>query len=450
MMDKRLYEFNPSQDVVNLQTKYTLFKRVENILFKLSFEEGFDRSKMTEAIDKLFERNDSLRIRFTKKNGKTLQYFEDSRHIEDIPERVFKTWKDQDKFYKRFRRKKNDCFKGVVLKAVYAVNPSGTEEIYFKISHFVADTYGIGVIVSDLLAIYKSLLEGTPMPPVPGSFENVLSKEMEYKDNSELKSRDEEYFKNYYEVRHNEAPMYCGVHGSSSDEWLKVKNKGQFAMPYYFVKCDTEGMRFAIPAILGKEAAQWCENHNVSLSAFFFYTFALSTSLINGKAAHLNPLMLLDCRGTLAERKAAGTKVQALSVYTTIDYNKSFVENINSAYEEQQELYKHTRLTYLDVEAIQHRVWGHSMLSSTYGFTYSFISMKMPDGVRMQVLSNGKCSLTAYVALMFNPETFNIDVLYDVQTMLTTPAVLADFHNTYLRVIEKVLSDSDSALNNIF
>jgi len=449
-MEKTLYSFNPSQDVVHLQTKYTLFKRVENILFSTVVEGGFDQKLMTQALNLLIERNDCLRIKFIKKDGKILQFFEDQRTIGDIPFVEFKTWAQSEAFYKKFRRHPLNCFKGKVLQAIYAKNPAGEHLVYFKISHYVADTYGIGVLVTDLFAIYDSLKNGSPMPAPTGSFEKILANDAAYRGNEELTKKDLDFFHHYYEDLHAEKPIYCGIHGNRADDWLKVKRKGQIAMPFYFVKCDTKGYRMSMPAMLGKAASEWCEENGISQAAFFMYTFAIATSLINDRAKYQTPLMLLDCRGTLADRKAAGTKVTAISVYSEVNYEKSFKQSMTEAFEDQQELYKHTRLSYLECEVLQHKLWGHSKLSQTYGFCFSFIPVKNPKGVRMQVLSNAKCSLPAYVAFMYDVETHFIDVMYDVQTMLIEPEVLADFHNTYLRVIESVLADPEKAMGQLF
>jgi len=449
-MDKKLYGFNPSQDVIRLQTKYTLFKRVENILFSTVVKGGFDKSLMTQAINLLFERHDCLRIRFVDKGKTTYQYFEDKRVIGVIPEKKFRTYSEQTSFLHRFRSRKANCYKGDVLRVIFAEDPVGEQLIYFKVSHYVADTYGIGVLVSDLFSVYESLSKGTPLPPAPGSFEKLLEKDAEYRSNDQARVKDEEFFRDYFQKKHPEDPMYCGVHGSRSDRWMKVKKKGGFAMPYFLVRCDTEGYRFIMPRTIGQQAREWCGRENISLATFFFYTFAIATSLINDRARYQTPLMLLDCRGTVSERKAAGTKVQPLSVYTTVDYSRSFSENITDEYQEQQELYKHTRLTYLEVEQIQHKLWGHSMLSQTYGFCFSFIPTNTPENVTLQVLSNGKCSLTAYVALMFDVKTGSISTVYDVQTILTKPEILAEFNNTYIRVIESVLEKSDIPMSELF
>lgn len=448
-MEKTLYGFNSSQDVINLQTKYSLFGRVANIVFSTELEAGFDKALMTRAINTVIERNDCLRISFIKKGKDILQYFEDSRTIGNIPEKKFRTNEEKRKFIGGFRKNALKIFKGEVLKVVFAEEIGGNQSIYFKISHYVADTYGIGVIVSDLFAVYDALKNGKEMPAAPGSFEAVLKKDLAYKANDELRVKDEEFFKEYYEVKHREHPMYCGVHGNTADHWLKVKESGKFSMPYFFVRCDTEGYKFTIPGALCCKAREWCSTNQIPMSTFFFTTCNIAASLINGKEERLNPLMLLDCRGTLAERKAGGTKVQSISVFTTIDYSASFNENIRKSFEEQNELYKHTRLSYLEVEAIQHKTWNFSMLSQVTNYAFSYIPLDMPDGIKFQVHSNGKGALTAYIALMASSKTDAIDVIYDIQTMLTDGPTLAEFQNTYIKVIEAVLAAPESSLNNI-
>ena len=66
------YPLNYSQDIVLLQTKYSLFKRVLNILFSVKVDGGFDKTRMEKALTLLYERNDCLRIRFVKEGGQTM------------------------------------------------------------------------------------------------------------------------------------------------------------------------------------------------------------------------------------------------------------------------------------------------------------------------------------------------------------------------------------------
>ena len=70
-----LYQFNYSQDIVHLQTQYSLFNRVSNIVFSVAFDNGFDNRLMEQAVNLLIDRNDCLRLRFIKDGKKIKQYF---------------------------------------------------------------------------------------------------------------------------------------------------------------------------------------------------------------------------------------------------------------------------------------------------------------------------------------------------------------------------------------
>ena len=450
MEPKTYYHFNNSQDVVHRQTQFSLFKRVLNIVFSLEFDNGFDKKVMTEAFEKLYERNDCLRITMVKKDKQMMQYFEDERHVGRIPEESFRTPGEMDRFIRCFRRKPTNLYKGDALRVVYAVNPDGKQIIICKVSHYVADTYGIGVLVNDLLGVYQALVDGKELPPAPGSFETLLRQDNEFRGNTEAVEKDREFFKDYFTVKHATRPIYCGLHGNACDKWVALKAKGKVSVPYVFVKCDTEGFRFVLPAAVTKLVKPWCEQSGIGFNTFFFYTFGLACSLRNDKAPRMLPLELLNCRGTVAERKAAGTKVQSMAVCLEVDYAKSFNENIALLDAEQKDLYRHTRLSYLEVQALHTKVYDFSMLTQMYNYTFSYIPMSFPKGVRMQVHSNGKGALIAYVAMMHDVQSDEITVVYDIQTRMISPAQLMEFQNTWVHVIESVVAAPEKPLGEIF
>ena len=110
MEAKTYYHFNNSQDIVHRQTQFSLFKRVLNIVFSLEFDNGFDRKVMTEAFEKLYERNDCLRITMVKKDKQMMQYFEEERHVGAIPEKTFRSPGEMDRFIRCFRRKPTNLY----------------------------------------------------------------------------------------------------------------------------------------------------------------------------------------------------------------------------------------------------------------------------------------------------------------------------------------------------
>lgn len=449
-MEPKTYSFNYSQDIIHLQTKYALFKRVANILFSVTFDEGFDEGRMLDALQLLIDRNDCLRLTFVKEGKEIRQYFEPTRKLVKVPSVRFETTSQLEAWVRRFRRKGLNMMKGQAFQPVFAVNASGEQMVFIKISHYVADTYGIGVLVNDLSAIYNALSSGSELPPAPGSFEEVIRKDNEYRANTEATEKDRSFFEEYYGKTHAERPLYCGIHGDESDRWLKYKKKGDISLPYLFIRCDTKGYRFVIPAAITLRAEQWCKENEISMNTFFFYTYAIACSLRNNRAPIQAPLELMNCRATVADRKAAGTKVQSLSVCTKVDYEKSFNENIAALYTETTEMYRHTRLTYLEMEAMQHKVWNYSMLSQVINYCFSYIPIKNPKGVRLQVWSNGKGALVTYLAMMHDVDTNEVTVNYDIQTKMVTPEQLIEFQNLLTHVIEAVLDKPAAPLAEIF
>lgn len=449
-MEPKTYSFNYSQDIIHLQTKYALFKRVANILFSVTFDEGFDEGRMLDALQLLIDRNDCLRLTFVKEGKEIRQYFEPARKLGKVPSVRFETTSQLEAWVRRFRRKGLDMMKGQTFQPVFAVNASGEKMVFIKISHYVADTYGIGVLVNDLSAIYNALSSGSELPPAPGSFEEVIRKDNEYRANTEATEKDRSFFEEYYGKTHAERPLYCGIHGDGSDRWLKYKKKGDISLPYLFIKCDTEGYRFVIPAAITLRAEEWCKENEITMNTFFFYAYAVACSLINGRAPRQAPLELMNCRATVADRKAAGTKVQSLSVCTNVDYAKSFNENIAPLFAELTEMYRHTRLTYLEMEAMQHKTWNYSMISQVINYCFSYIPIKNPKGVHLQVWSNGKGALVTYLAMMHDVDTNEISVNYDIQTKMVTPGQLIEFQNLFIHVVETVLDKPATPLGEIF
>ena len=186
------------------------------------------------------------------------------------------------------------------------------------------------------------------------------------------------------------------------------------------------------------------------MTAFFLMSFSLALSLINDRERRMANVLILNCRGTVADRKTAGTKCSAVAAVTDIDYGKSFQDLANVMAGEHNEFFRHTRLSYLDMEKMQHDAWKFSMLRFLNCAGFSYIPFTAPDGVTFQLHSNGKGALVTYIAIMHDVKRNEVFINYDVQKLLVTPAQLVDFQNVYNRVMEKVLAHPDAPLNELF
>ena len=62
----KLYDIIPSQETMYLMVKYSFSKQLTQIPTSITIEGDMDFDVLTKALNIEFERNDSLRLRFTK------------------------------------------------------------------------------------------------------------------------------------------------------------------------------------------------------------------------------------------------------------------------------------------------------------------------------------------------------------------------------------------------
>jgi len=447
MQNKELYELNASQQVVMLQCKYTLFKRVINILTYAELDEEFDYEMMRLALNKVIERNDCLRLRFVKKGRKTMQYFTESARIDNVPTKTFATKEEQDAYIKEYRKSPIKYLKGVVIEPTFVKTYDGKNMILLKVCHLVLDMYGINVIFKDLFQVYQSLKNNTELPELPGKFEDVLKKDLEQQHNSEKVNKNKTFFENY--LHGKEFPYYAGIAGSNEPIWAKQVAKGKHTNKMFFVHCDTECFVEPISKQVVDKVTEYSKSQNVSMANVLFYLCSMTASKLNGDVNKMLPLELCNCRGTMQEKKCAGTKVQNISCYTVIDYDKSLNDNIKEFAVGQNELYKHTGYSGTMFEACINKVYKSSMLETLYSITFSLIPYSSPKGVRVGVFSNGKGALPCYIALMYDIDNGDIHMAYDVQTKITTEQNVQEFHKRYLNIIEQTLANPDKKLSEL-
>ena len=170
---------------------------------------------------------------------------------------------------------------------------------------------------------------------------------------------------------------------------------------------------------------------------------------MNGNIKNMLPLELCNCRATVTEKKCGGTKVQSIGCYTTVDYEKSFTENLELFSNEQTKLYRHIGFPDTEFEMMLHKIYKYPLLGTFYSITYSFIPYEQMKDVDIQIYSNGKCALPAYIALMWNINSNNINVVYDVQTKIISSNDVETFHINYIKVLTQVLSNPTNLLKEL-
>lgn len=438
-----LYELNPSQEVVLLQCKYTLHKQIVNIITSVKSDDELNFDVLENAFNKVVERNDCLRIRFVKKDKKLMQQFLESVSKFDVPRYEFESEKEQLKFIARVKKKAIKFKKGVIIEPYFIKTYDGKYMILLKVCHLILDMYGISMIYKDLFEVYNALMENKELPALPSKFEDVVIKDLKRKNNKERTVENLEFFTNYLNER--EEPYYAGLHGDKLPLWQKQLKKGKRSMKMFFLSCDTKGYIRNVDKDMVSRIFEYCKNNSISPANFMFFTMSVCMSKMNGDIKNMIPLELFNCRGTAHDKNCAGTKVQSSACYTEVDKDKSFKGNFEKFLSIQAKLYRHINFSDQEFEMLLHKTYKSSMMETYYSLTFSFIPMSMPSGLEFEIYSNEKCSLPAYVALLYDDNRGDIRIAYDCQIKIINEDDINVFHDNYLYIINQII-DNDNVL----
>ena len=447
MKKNNYYELTPSQDVIQLQTKYTLFKRVVNIIFSATVDEEFNKEVMTKAINEVIKRNDCLRLRFEKHKGSLRQYIVDSHTINSIKSLSFNSKEEQQNWLLSYRKKTIKYLKGVVFEPLFIKTYDNKYMLLTKVCHLILDIYGINNLYKDIFNVYNALLENTELPKPLESYEQVIIHDLNTKHNNEKMKKHYEFFKE--QLQNKPEPYYVGINGLEEPIIKKIHKKNKRAMKMFFINNDTEGYEHEIDKLTMDKVINFCEINKFSLANVMFYCCNLAASLINDKKECMLHLQLCNMRVSQKEKNTCGTKVQSVGTYTQFDFNKTFIDSVSEFCLNQLSLYKHIALPDMNFEQLVHNVFPSSMLETYYSLTFSFIPYESNDNIRYELHSNGKGALPCYLALLYDVNNGNVRMCYDCQTKIIKEHEVKNFHNKYVELLNKVCENPNILLKSL-
>ena len=446
-MEKTYYQTTLAQDVVILQTKYCLDKRVVNILASMSSDKTLDFSLMQNAFNKVVERNDCLRLRFIKKQGKLMQYFENSVKFDNIPYLEFNTELEFNKFVDKIRKKPIKYKKGTVIEPYFIKTHDNKYMVLLKVCHLILDLYGINIIFKDLFEVYDALLNNHELPEKPVQFETLVKKDVLKKSDEKFMKSNYEFYDNYFKER--EEPYYAGISGDNSEIWRKQKAKGRKAMKIFLVNCDTKGYCHNFDKELVKKTLEFCDHNKYSPAHLLFFAMNICTSKINNNMKTMLPIELCNCRGTMQEKKCAGTKAQSAACHVELNFEESFTEGLTQFIKDQMVLYRHLGCSDTDIQTLLHKNYSYGLLEIYYGIAFSFVPFMMPEGLDFMIYSNEKCALPAYIGVLYDINKQEMQIAYDVQTKIITEEDVTSFHKKLTEIINQILDNPQILLKDI-
>lgn len=304
------YGQNLSQALVLQQEMTQLRGGMTQIPVFFTLEPDIDFELFKKAIDIEIERNDSLRIHFTKNKKKhtITQHFVSPYKYADVLGKIEmfdlsgKTKEKQDKLLKKLANRPLRYEKFQLLRVVFLRTYDGKTGVFLSVTHLACDAYGVFITVTDLLEVYKALKTDQPLPKPLNPFEKLLAKNLQ--DMSPEK--DEEFKQQLTEYHDQLGPLksYTGIINKNLPHKAHDGNTLKNVMNIFFR--DKSGN--LIKKISKETYERWiafCQENSVTFNSLVLFGLSSYWAKINdcNDICYMNHLA---CRATISDKYCAG------------------------------------------------------------------------------------------------------------------------------------------------
>ncbi|MBR4765826.1 MAG: hypothetical protein IK085_03565 [Clostridia bacterium] len=372
-----VYPFTPAQEMINFMLKYSFFhKQVIQIPSSIVVKRKINFDIMQKALEKEIERNDCMRLRFSKKHGFT-QYFEEKVEIGKIPVLNFKSQQEQDEFLTADAQKPIKCFKGETYRIFFFNTADGRNGIYINVIHLAMDAPAVFIFFDDLLKVYEALENGTEMPKPLGSYETAIKKELEYINNAEKVQADRDFYVNYF-LKDGE-PIWNGVMGPGPLDKLREKKKNsEIRATGSFDPIHDEAVleKRTLTVEDSKIILDYMEKNQISGECVVQLGMRLHVGKINHRHDDTHFLVLSNRRKTVNEKRCGGTMASALPWRIILPETLTFNEAVDKLKTLQGDIMRHNNYPFIRWLENERELFNYGMKDGTTTMMFSWFPLE--------------------------------------------------------------------------
>lgn len=439
-MDRKYYDLTPSQLILMYSQKYNIYKQVNNISISILMDKELDLDVLERSICKAYERNDALSIRLVKEGDKIKQYFRD---IEE-PSIEYLDFRDQS-----FEKMEKDLHKIASkritnyekpLSKVYIMNSyDGKMGIFFKVSHFIMDSWSISMFFKDVFAIYDSIKNDKDMPKTLPKYEDLLIEDLNYR-NTETYKKDRRFFEEMFD---EDEPLFSHVNGYTVLEQYRKKKKNpdlRYAEAFS-INTKAKVTMHPVPKELVMKMEDYCASNMLPMQSLVLLAYRSYLSKVNKNQEDITINSVIARRGTLKEKNAGGSRVYFFPFRTIFAADTSFKEACQTINEKQTAIFRHSSCDPLEVVGLFREVYklpdrGNYATSSV---TFQPVKLALDQGTKIETrwYGNGTSSQTLYFTVMDGDGSGGLKFYYEHQTAVVKEETIKKLHSFMMEFLEK-------------
>lgn len=419
----KAYPISSSQQMMYLMSlKYGSGYPVNNIGYGYYWKGEIDKEIMTESIYEAISRCDTMRLRFVM--GKKLalhQYVtEKSELVVDKWDLRHLTIEEAEGQLLAFSRTNIPMFNCEVHRIALVDFKDGYTGLFMRIHHLAMDAYSLKVFVKDILDIYLHKTQGKAYPKPMRPYIPVLEKELEYESSYEH-DEDRKYWFN--SLAKESEPIFTDYMIDNRLKQQQIEHPEHRFADIHSGLPDALSMKLSMGAEESKKLLKMCEERNLSVFAVVSMGVRTALSAFNDNQRDVSFKMIINRRGTIAEKKSGGLRINFLPMRSIIEPEETFCDAVNKISQVQNEMYLHSKLSFLETLKERHKSMPKdAKFDSTYdSFCLSYQpAMKLPafDGLMEETAkniwyNNGATMIPLYVTVVHRTDDNGLDFIFE-------------------------------------
>lgn len=412
----------PQQLMFYMAIQYGSGYPINNIGTGYYWKGDFNFDVMAEAIKEAVARCDTMRLRFLPdEEYKVLQYVAKESELQ-VEELDFSglTCEEAETRLTELSRGSIPMFDCELHKIALVKLPEGYKGIFMKLQHLAMDAYAVKVFLGDIIEIYLHKTKDTAYPKPMRPYIPVLLKELGYMD-SEQHKLDREYW--YDSLAKTDEPIFTDFMLDNRLKKQQLEHPGQRFADIHSGSPEAGVMKFSLDAESSNRIMEVCEEKGLSFAATVSFAVRTVLSAFNDNQQDVSFKMIVNRRGTIAEKKSGGLRLNYLPLRSIVSPDKSFTEAVEIVAEAQNEMYCHSSLSFMEMLLLRHESMPeNAKADSTYdslGLSYQplmtlpSIDEEMKNSSVSVWYNNGACMLPLYVTVRHKAKDKSLEFVFE-------------------------------------
>lgn len=432
-MGENLYALSNPQNSILLTEQYFKNTNINNICGSMTILEPVNFDVFKLAIQKFVENNDSFRIQLTNQGGNAMQYI--TSFVPFDMELIEVTNKEElESLEKRITHQTFEIYESKLFCFTLFRFPDGHGGFIINAHHLIADSWGLGIMVNEVVENYSKLLhKENVITKTDYSYLNYLSSEKEYLESDKC-AKDKAYWDSIYSSVPEIATIPSISSTSTAETDLAAKR--------------TE---FTISKEMLDSIKAYCNVYKLSLFNFFMSIIAIYTGKISSIDDFVLGTPILN-RSNFKEKNTCGMFINTLPLRVTLQGDITFSDFASKVATDSMGLLRHQKYSYQSI--IEDLRKKDSGLPSLYNILVSYQITKMNENsetIPHESRWNFNETISDDIDIhLFDLNDFGcLNIAYDYRLCKYSYKDILAMHERVCAMIHQILSDECILLKDI-